>query len=71
VELNANPRPVRKIFSTRASFGTRKTKKEIDARIAREIHAAVDLPKTRPFPPPRTVPDRECNCEGCHTVEAT
>jgi TPP-dependent pyruvate/acetoin dehydrogenase alpha subunit len=46
-----------------------KTKKEIDARIAREIQADVEFAENSPFPPPELA-EQGVYCEGCHTVEA-
>jgi TPP-dependent pyruvate/acetoin dehydrogenase alpha subunit len=46
-----------------------KTKKEIDARIAREIQADVEFAENSPFPPPELAGEG-VYCEGCHTVEA-
>jgi TPP-dependent pyruvate/acetoin dehydrogenase alpha subunit len=46
-----------------------KTKKEIDARIAREIQADVEFAENSPFPPPELA-GQGVYCEGCHTVEA-
>ena len=46
-----------------------KTKKEIDARIAREIRADVEFAENSPFPPPESA-EEGVYCEGCHTIEA-
>src|SRR6266550_2938336 len=46
-----------------------KIKKEIDARIAREIQADVEFAENSPFPPPELA-GQGVYCEGCHTVEA-
>src|SRR5258708_421104 len=46
-----------------------KTKKEIDARVAREIQADVEFAENSPFPPPELA-GQGGYCEGCHTVEA-
>jgi TPP-dependent pyruvate/acetoin dehydrogenase alpha subunit len=46
-----------------------KTKKEIDARIAREIQADVEFAESSPFPPPELAGEG-VYCEGCHTIEA-
>ncbi len=46
-----------------------KTKKEIDARIMREIQADVEFAENSPFPPPETAAEG-VYCEGCHTIEA-
>jgi TPP-dependent pyruvate/acetoin dehydrogenase alpha subunit len=46
-----------------------KTKKKIDARIAREIRADVEFAENSPFPPPESA-EEGVYCEGCHTVEA-
>jgi TPP-dependent pyruvate/acetoin dehydrogenase alpha subunit len=46
-----------------------KIKKEIDARIAREIQADVEFAENSPFPPPELAGEG-VYCEGCHTVEA-
>jgi TPP-dependent pyruvate/acetoin dehydrogenase alpha subunit len=46
-----------------------KIKKEIDARIAREIQADVEFAENSPFPPPELAA-QGVYCEGCHTVEA-
>jgi hypothetical protein len=46
-----------------------KTKKEIDARITREIQADVEFAENSPFPPPELA-GQGVYCEGCHTVEA-
>jgi TPP-dependent pyruvate/acetoin dehydrogenase alpha subunit len=46
-----------------------KTKKEIDARIVREIQADVEFAENSPFPPPELA-EQGVYCEGCHTVEA-
>jgi TPP-dependent pyruvate/acetoin dehydrogenase alpha subunit len=44
-------------------------KKEIEARIAREIQADVEFAENSPFPPPELAA-QGVYCEGCHTVEA-
>lgn len=46
-----------------------KTKKEIDARIAREIRADVEFAENSPAPPPESA-EEGVYCEGCHTIEA-
>jgi len=46
-----------------------KTKKEIEARIAREIQADVEFAENSPFPPPELA-EQGVYCAGCHTVEA-
>src|ERR1700675_3545681 len=46
-----------------------KTKKEIHARIAREIQADVEFAENSPFPPPELAA-QGVYCDGCHTVEA-
>ena len=46
-----------------------KTKKEIDARIAREIRADLEFAENSPFPPAELAA-QGVYCEGCHTVEA-
>jgi TPP-dependent pyruvate/acetoin dehydrogenase alpha subunit len=46
-----------------------KTKKEIDARIAREIQTDVEFAESSPFPPPELAGEG-VYCEGCHTIEA-
>src|ERR1700680_886370 len=46
-----------------------KTKKEIDARISREIQADVEFAERSPFPPPE-LGAQGVYCEGCHVVEA-
>ena len=46
-----------------------KTKKEIDARIAREIQEDVEFAENSPFPPPELA-ERGVYCDGCHTIEA-
>jgi TPP-dependent pyruvate/acetoin dehydrogenase alpha subunit len=46
-----------------------KTKKEIDARITREIQADVEFAENSPFPPPELA-RQGVYCDGCHTVEA-
>jgi len=46
-----------------------KTKKEIDARIAREIREDVEFAENSPVPPPETAAEG-VYCEGCHTTEA-
>jgi TPP-dependent pyruvate/acetoin dehydrogenase alpha subunit len=46
-----------------------KIKKEIDARIAREIRKDVEFAENSPFPPPELAA-QGVYCEGCHTVEA-
>jgi len=46
-----------------------KTKKEIDARITREIQADVEFAENSPFPPPELA-GQGVYCDGCHTVEA-
>jgi hypothetical protein len=50
-------------------FWDAKIKKEIDARIAREIQADVEFAENSPFPPPELAA-QGVYCEGCHTVEA-
>jgi TPP-dependent pyruvate/acetoin dehydrogenase alpha subunit len=46
-----------------------KTKKEMDARIAREIQADVEYAENSPFPPPELA-EQGVYCEGCHTIGA-
>jgi 2-oxoglutarate dehydrogenase complex dehydrogenase (E1) component-like enzyme len=46
-----------------------KTKKEIEARIAREIQADVEFAENSPFPPPELA-EQGVYCASCHTVEA-
>jgi TPP-dependent pyruvate/acetoin dehydrogenase alpha subunit len=46
-----------------------KIKKEIDARIAREIQADLEFAENSPFPPPELA-EQGVYCEGCHTIEA-
>jgi hypothetical protein len=46
-----------------------KTRKDIDARIAREIRTDVEFAENSPFPPPESA-EEGVYCEGCHTVEA-
>jgi TPP-dependent pyruvate/acetoin dehydrogenase alpha subunit len=46
-----------------------KAKKEIDARIAREIQADVEFAESSPFPPPELAGEG-VYCEGCHKIEA-
>ncbi len=46
-----------------------KVKKEIDARIAREIQKDVEIAENSPFPPPELAA-QGVYCDGCHTVEA-
>ena len=46
-----------------------KTKKEIDARIAREIREDTEFAENSPVPPPETAADG-VYCDGCHTTEA-
>jgi hypothetical protein len=53
----------------KTSFGTGKKKKEIDARIVREIQADLEFAENSPFPPPELA-GQGVYCEGCHTVEA-
>ena len=45
-----------------------KIKKEIDARIAREIRADVEFAENSPAPPPESA-EEGVYCQGCHTVE--
>jgi len=59
-----------KNFSTRASFGNAKTKKEIDARIAREIPATWNCENLAVFLR-RKLAGPGSDCEGCHTVTRT
>jgi TPP-dependent pyruvate/acetoin dehydrogenase alpha subunit len=56
-------------FLTENKLWDAKTKKEIDARIAREIQADVEFAENSPFPPPESAAEG-VYCEGCHTVEA-
>ena len=56
-------------FLTEKKLWDAKTKKEIDARIAREIRADVEFAENSPFPPPESA-EEGVYCEGCHTVEA-
>jgi TPP-dependent pyruvate/acetoin dehydrogenase alpha subunit len=56
-------------FLTENKLWDAKTKKEIDARIAREIQADVEFAESSPFPPPELA-GQGVYCEGCHTVEA-
>jgi TPP-dependent pyruvate/acetoin dehydrogenase alpha subunit len=56
-------------FLTEKKQWDAKTKKEIDARIAREIQADVEFAESSAFPPPETAA-QGVYCEGCHTVEA-
>jgi TPP-dependent pyruvate/acetoin dehydrogenase alpha subunit len=46
-----------------------KVKKEIDARITREIAADLEFAENSPFPPPESAAEG-VYCEECHTVEA-
>ncbi len=45
-----------------------KTKKEIDSRIARKIHADLEFAESSPFPPPELAA-QGVYCEDCHSVE--
>jgi len=45
-----------------------KIKKEIDARVAREIEADLEFAENSPFPPPELAA-QGVYCDGCHTVE--
>ena len=56
-------------FLNESKLWDAKTKKEIDARIAREIQADVEFAENSPFPPPELAGEG-VYCEGCHTVEA-
>jgi TPP-dependent pyruvate/acetoin dehydrogenase alpha subunit len=56
-------------FLNDAKLWDAKTKKEIDARIVREIQADVEFAENSPFPPPELAA-QGVYCEGCHTVEA-
>src|SRR5712671_4522051 len=56
-------------FLTENKLWDAKIKKEIDARIAREIQADVEFAENSPFPPPELA-GQGVYCEGCHTVEA-
>ena len=56
-------------FLTDNKLWDAKTKKDIDARIAREIQADVEFAENSPFPPPESAAEG-VYCEGCHTVEA-
>src|SRR5882672_7558747 len=56
-------------FLNESKLWDAKTKKEIDARIAREIRADVEFAENSPFPPPELAGEG-VYCEGCHTVEA-
>jgi TPP-dependent pyruvate/acetoin dehydrogenase alpha subunit len=56
-------------FLNDSSIWDVKTKKEIDARVAREIQADVEFAENSPFPPPELAA-QGVYCEGCHTVEA-
>ena len=56
-------------FLNENKFWDVKTKKEIEARIAREIQADVEFAENSPFPPPELA-EQGVYCEGCHTVEA-
>ena len=56
-------------FLTEKKLWDANTKKEIDARIAREIQADVEFAENSPFPPPETA-EQGVYCEGCHTLEA-
>jgi TPP-dependent pyruvate/acetoin dehydrogenase alpha subunit len=56
-------------FLHKNKFWDAKTKKEIDARIAREIQADMEFAENSPFPPPELA-EQGVYCEGCHTVEA-
>jgi TPP-dependent pyruvate/acetoin dehydrogenase alpha subunit len=46
-----------------------KTKKEIEARITREIQADVEFAENSPFPSPELA-EQGVYCDGCHRVEA-
>jgi TPP-dependent pyruvate/acetoin dehydrogenase alpha subunit len=46
-----------------------KTKKEIEARITREIAEDIEFAQNSPFPPPELAA-QGVYCEGCHTVKA-
>ena len=56
-------------YLTEKKLWDAKTKKEIDARIAREIQADVEFAENSPFPPPEMAA-QGVYCEGCHTIEA-
>ena len=56
-------------FLTENKFWDAKTKKEIDARIAREIQADLEFAENSPFPPPELA-EQGVYCDGCHTIEA-
>ncbi len=56
-------------FLTDKKLWDAKTKKEIDARIAREIQTDVEFAENSSFPPPELAA-RGVYCDGCHTVEA-
>jgi len=44
-------------------------KKEIDARVAREIAAELAIAESGPFPPPELA-EQGVYCDGCHTISA-
>jgi hypothetical protein len=56
-------------FLTGNKLWDAKTKKEIEARIAREIQADVEFAESSPFPPPELAAEG-VYCEGCHVIEA-
>ena len=56
-------------FLTENKFWDADQKKEIDERIAREIHSDVEFAESSPFPPPESAA-QGVYCDGCHTVEA-
>jgi len=56
-------------FLTRNKLWDAKKKKEIDARIAREIAADAEFAQASPFPGAELA-GQGVYCEGCHTVEA-
>jgi|SRR5579862_6783685 len=56
-------------FLTQKKLWDAKTKKEVDARIAREIQVDVEFAESSPFPPPETAA-QGVYCEGCHTIQA-
>jgi TPP-dependent pyruvate/acetoin dehydrogenase alpha subunit len=56
-------------YLTENKLWDEKAKKEIDARIDRELTAELEIAERAPFPPPELA-EQGVYCEGCHEIEA-
>ena len=56
-------------YLTENKLWDEKAKKEIDARIDRELTAELEIAENAPFPPPELA-EQGVYCDGCHEIEA-